>query len=385
MVTDSRPPSPGPTRAIADEFGRSGTQVNKRNIQLSDIDLNLLVALHALLETGSVTRAAAWTGVTQSGMSHTLRRLREYFGDKLLVRSGSGMVLTPRAEAMREPLFEGLSRLQSTLRSAQDFVPEASTRRFTIGASDLMQLLVAPRFARMVTDEAPSVTVRLDDSVFSETFGDRLEDGELDVVVGSVLLQAQPHLKRTLLRTEPMICATRRDHPAVSDTLTLDDYLELPHLLISPSGSGPAIVDTLLAQQGKSRRVAMQISSFLIAPWVLPSSDYVLTAPAHLIHSHSQVLDLALWNPPIGVAEIPIYMFWHERAHDDPALRWVRDVIIRACRNDAPMPHIAAMHTMVLDKPHEPLALHEVADPSPGPDRRCSGSAPATCAAPTCM
>ncbi len=308
--------------------------MSESKVQLSEFDLNLLVALHSLLETTSVTRAAAETGVSQSAMSHTLRRLRAVFGDQLLVRAGSSMRLTPRAEAMREPLYESLLAVQKTLRASQTFVPGESTRELSIGATDFIQLVFLPDLTRLVGREAGNLRLRVKSTVLNGSYGRDLETGELDLVVGGGLLGDYPGLKRTLLVREALVCATRSDHPRVrdADTLSLDVYLAMPHLLISPSGRGPAIVDRLLAADGKRRHVAMRISSFLMAPWVLAASDYVLTAPERVISLHRDFLGLRVWRPPVEIAEVPVYIFWHERSDHDPAVTWLRKAILRACR-----------------------------------------------------
>lgn len=304
-----------------------------RKIQLSDIDLNLLVALHALLDTGSVTQAAAQIGITQSAMSHTLRRLRSLLGDKLLVRGRAGMHLTPRAEALREPLFHNLLALQETIRASSSFVAAESEREIALSATDFLQLLFLPQLARILGQEAPRMRLRVITAPV-DRYADMLGSGELDLMVGSVLVDSHPRIRRELVTMQRMLCAVRRDHPRIAGALSLDQYTELPHVLISPSGKGPGLVDDLLAGMDRSRRIAVRLSSFLIAPWVVASSDCILTAPERVITMLHDTLHLQVLEPPLELAAIPIALLWHERSLHDPAIQWLRSVIARAFSED---------------------------------------------------
>lgn len=308
--------------------------MSAKKLQLADFDLNSLVALQALIDTVSVTRAASQIGVSQSAMSHTLRKLRAMFDDELLVRSGARMKLTPRAEAMREPLYRSLLSLQQTIRMSQHFDPARSDREFTVGATDFMQLLFLPGLTGILCREAPALRVRAENVANIESYGTALESGRLDLVIGSILLDEYPGLKRTLLVRESLVCATRSDHPSIGESLSLEEYVASPHLLISPTGKGPGIVDRLLAKHGEKRHVAMRLSSFLVAPWVLASSNYILTAPSRVIELHREFLGLRVWRPPVEIAEVPVYSVWHERSDRDPAVCWLRDSVARAVRGE---------------------------------------------------
>ncbi|WP_437818889.1 LysR family transcriptional regulator [Sorangium sp. So ce1078] len=305
---------------------------NNRTV-LQNIDLNLLMALHVLLETVNVTRAAEQLGVSQSAMSHTLRRLRELFGDPLLVRSRGGMVLTPRAEELRGPLLHGLQELDGVVRGNKRFDPRSSRAEFSIAATDFLQLLFVPQLVHLLSREAPDVQLRVWTPEFALLLP-LLEAGELDFVIGSytvVEVAERVHgIMRRELGREPMSCAVRGGHPEVSGRLTLDAFTALPHIQISLTGKGPGVVDELLAGLGRKRRIATRLSSFLMAPWVLAASDYILTAPRRSIETYQCGLDLQLLEPPLELSSIPIVLFWHERNHRDPANQWMREAITRA-------------------------------------------------------
>lgn len=304
-------------------------------LQLSDLDLNLLVALHALLDTANVTQAAQRIGISQSAMSHTLRRLREMFGDPLLVRGRNGMVLTPRAEEIQKPLFTSLVELQRIIRRSQTFDPAVSTREFVIAATDFLQLLFLPQLTFVISREAPGLQLRIR-TIPVRQYPAILESGEVDLLIGSTLLPEAPGIMRREVGRERMVCVTRRGHPRIGDELSLELYTSLSHILISPAGgSGPGLVDMELAKLGKQRRVAVYLASFLIAPWVVASSDYILTAPQRVVEAYREMLNLQIHELPIELAPLPITVLWHEKSHLDPAKQWMREAIARAFRLSA--------------------------------------------------
>ncbi len=300
---------------------------------LPDIDLNLLVALHTLLETAHVTRAAERLGVSQSAMSHTLRRLREIFGDPLLVRSRGGMVPTRRAEEIRGPLLNGLLNLESLVRQNKDFDPSTSSEKFSIGATEFMQLLFLPQLVDLLSQEAPAVGLHVFTPEARQSFR-LLESGDIDFFIGSVVVRSMaeqvPGLMQRELGREPMVCAVRNGHPQVSGHLSLEVYANLPHILISPTGKGPGLVDMQLQRYGYSRHISVRLSSFLMAPWVTANSDYILTAPRRVIESLQDKLALQVLEPPLEIASVPVILYWHERKHMDPTRQWMRQAIIRA-------------------------------------------------------
>ncbi|WP_428263595.1 LysR family transcriptional regulator [Haliangium sp.] len=306
------------------------------DIRLGGIDLNLLVALHELLETSSVTQAAQRLGITQSAMSHVLRRLRSVFGDKLLVRGQGGMVLTPRAEAIREPLYRSLIGLQDTLVSHERFEPAESERVFRLVVSDYVQLTFLPRLVARVAEEAPGAQIHVE--IINDVDGlmDQLLAGEFDMATGGPLVKAPPEVLRDVLLDDRLVCVLRRGHPRVGQHLTLDDYVALPHLLVSPSGQGPGTVDVQLAAMGRARHIAVRVQNFLSAPFLLVDSDLVLTAPERLVAAYAQTLDLDVYEPPLALPPFQIVALWNYRDRDRPAITWLREVIMSVCAEPPP-------------------------------------------------
>ena len=307
---------------------------------LEGVNLNLLVALDALLAERSVTHAARRLGVTQSACSHSLARLRALLGDPLLVRvpgvgeapGGSpvgarraeSMVATPRALALEAPLRRLLLEVRQLVFEPPGFDPATSTRVFRLATSDLFAVFMAPIIAR-VRAEAPGVDLEVSGSGAEDPF-EGLQSGAVDVSIG-VARPGAEHFLRQVLYRERFVCLVRRDHPEVGpEGLDLDLFCRLPHALISPSGRGGGIVDEALAALGRSRRIALRIRYFLGAPFALASSDLVLTAPRRLAQQLAAVLPLRLVAPPLALPEFDLCLFFHERFRQDPGHRWLRGV-----------------------------------------------------------
>ncbi|MFU8807289.1 MAG: LysR family transcriptional regulator, partial [Bradymonadaceae bacterium] len=205
-------------------------------MHLSSLDLNLLVALDALLEEVSVTRAAGRVGLSQSAMSHALGRLRETFDDPLLVRAGRGMTLTPRARELAEPLREALANLRQVIAPSQPFDPATSTQVFRVAADEYALFALLPLLVERLAKVAPKVDLRIRELGQSQS-QHRLETGEVDLVLPLGLAE---HIPQTLYRRAlfklDLVCVIREDHPRIGDTLDLDAFCAEPHMLISPRG-----------------------------------------------------------------------------------------------------------------------------------------------------
>lgn len=296
-------------------------------MQLRGIDTNLILPLRALLLHQSVTRAAKEVGLSQSSMSHALARLRAHFGDPLLVPAGRKLALTERAQRLIDPVAEAIARLERVFARSQPFDPRTSRRVFRLAATDNLELYVLPRLARVLAERAPGIDVRV--CALPADWMMALRRGDIDLKLGRS--SAVPDaLESQVLSREPFTCVVRRGHRAPARP-TLKEYAALDHLLIAPTatpGADPSgVVDALLAKKGLRRRVSMTVSHFLVAPFVVASSDLVLTAPTRLLAPFTKSLRLRTLTLPLKLAGYDLAQVWAARARDDEALRWLRDVI----------------------------------------------------------
>lgn len=299
-------------------------------LKLEDINLNLLVSLDALLEERNVTRAARRMGVTQSAMSHTLRRLRDLFEDELLVSGRDGMVLTPRAQRLAAPLHEELMELERVVRDEARFDPRTAERTFYLATSDYIAMVLVPAMLELLGDQAPGI-----DLVFRPMKFDRvswqLETGELSMSVG-VNLDLRAGIKRRKLFDDHFACLVRKDHPTIRGELTFERYLETPHALISPTSEGQGIVDRVLAEQGRARRVSLRVPFFAAAPFFIAQSDLILTAPRRLACMLASRFDLQLLCAPVELPHFDVFTAWHERFDGSPAHQWLRELTVQAAK-----------------------------------------------------
>lgn len=291
-------------------------------MQLSELDLNLLVAFDALLQEGSVTRAARRVGVSQPAMSNALRRLRTALGDELMVRAGGGMVPTPRALELHGPVRAALATLHRALNHDGRFDPSSAKRAFRIASSDYAEMVLLPGLVEGLRQQAPGVdlTVRAMGGELPRT---ALSGGGLDLAIGVFRDVPAGHVQQALFR-DRFVCVARQDHPALADGLDLDTYCELDHVLISATGRGPGVVDHFLEQQGRSRRVALRVPHFIVAPMVIARTDMVLTLASRLACRLAPMLGLQVLPPPLDLPTFTIRQLWHERYRHDAGHRFLR-------------------------------------------------------------
>jgi DNA-binding transcriptional LysR family regulator len=290
--------------------------------RLSSIDLNLLLALEALLHTGSVTAAGRRIGLSQPAMSHALARLREMLGDPLLVREGRTMRRTALAERILPRLRELLTEIESTLLGHRRFTPAESVRSFRIATNDYCGALLLPALLAIVRRSAPRADLEFH-AYRGYAPAHELALGELDLAIG-VFLHVDPALAKKPLFSDGFACVVRRGNPRVGKTLTLERYVELDHALITSPDYGPGVVDLALAARGLRRRVVARVPHFLVAPALVAKSDLILTLPERVARMASRMHGLRLLAPPLELTPFEVQMVWHARSEPDAASIWLR-------------------------------------------------------------
>jgi DNA-binding transcriptional LysR family regulator len=303
-------------------------------VHLGSLDLNLLLALDALLQERNVTRAAARLGITQSAASHALARLRGVTGDALLVRTKGGMVPTVRAETLGPPIRRALEDMTRALAPPARFDPRIARLRFTLGTSDYGELVLLPKLVELLAREAPHIDLRV--HTIGTDVSAPLGTAAIDLAIAPVgRVDDSPGLVRRRLFDERFVCVVRRGHPlAGKRKLTLARFAAASHALISPSEKEGGFVDDALARMGMARRVAVMVPHFLMAPHLVASSDLVLTLARRVADVLAKPLRLALLEPPkeLSLAGFTMSAMWHERTQNDPAQRWLREQLVELAR-----------------------------------------------------
>jgi DNA-binding transcriptional LysR family regulator len=295
-----------------------------QELHAGTLDLNLLLALDALLLERNVTRAAARVGLTQSAMSHKLRRLREVFEDDLLVGGRQGMVPTERALALAGPVRRGLLELHAAVRITAPFDPTTAQREFTIISSDFADFVILPRVLEHLGRHAPGIGLRMRPPM--GPMQQALEDGSADLVMGMSLEGSG--LKQRLVYEETFVVIARQGHPALAEhdtSISLQRYAEQGHVLVSVDDV-PSPVDRMLADHGVTRRVVLRTPYFVGVPFMVARSDLLATIPRALAEEAASVVPLRILAPPLPLSSFRITMTWHERAHRDPAHEWLREL-----------------------------------------------------------
>jgi DNA-binding transcriptional LysR family regulator len=306
-------------------------------MQLNRFDLNLLIALDALLREKNVTRAAERVFVSQPAMSAALHKLREYFNDPLLVRVGREMDLTPRGISLLEPVREALLRIQVMLGTQPTFDPKTARREFTVIMSEEAVPGVLPALLRTLSIEAPQLDLHIE--MISPSALSRLEYGEADLCLCLENLQmfdlrAYPeNIRSTPLRAVNWVCAVSTDHPTVKDVLTLDEYVSLQHMFGRPggyTGTADQLVRNLLNIDIK---VHMTLPSLLQLPLALPGSTLAATLPERVAQIYLPGLPIKILKLPFDVPRTQEVLLWHKRHEPDPAHSWLRELIVRIAKD----------------------------------------------------
>jgi DNA-binding transcriptional LysR family regulator len=298
--------------------------------KLSSIDLNLLVVLRALLKERHVTRAARELGLSQSATSHALARLRNLYADPLLLRSGRGLELTPRAREILPLVERGLLELEGSVRAREPFDPRRARLTLRMVAADYGQAVLFGPLLSLVRAEAPGIDLQVT--------GESNALEQLDAGSSDLALLPKAQLPRVFserrLFGDGFTCMLRTGHPALRrKRLTLEHYLELGHLLVAPSGTPGSFVDTELSRRGLSRRVVLHVSSFLVAPLVVAETDLISTGPERLLQRMSERFPIVLLPTPFKMARFDLCLVWHSRRDHDPAHTWMREAIVRVSRD----------------------------------------------------
>lgn len=298
----------------------------------SEFDWNLLKCAEALFAERNVTRAAARVGLSQPAMSRALGRLRVVFGDELLVRAGRGMELTPRAEALIGTLQEIREQLQEAL-SKSGFDPQTSSREFSLYGADYAELTLLPHLMRLLSREAPHVTIKFVHSLSApeELVGLR----EVDLVLNPRFHEAGSHVVGQKLFDEEFACIVRTGHPSIKQRLSLKKYCSLSHVLVAPRARPGGIVDSSLEKLGRKRHVSVLVQSFLSAPEIVAQTDLIATFPLRLATLSAKRLPLRVLPPPLELPGFTMMQYWNVTKSDDPAHRFLRTMVEKAAQRSS--------------------------------------------------
>jgi DNA-binding transcriptional LysR family regulator len=288
------------------------------------IDLRALEVFEAVLELRSTTKAGHRLAMSQPAVSSALNRLRHATKDELFVRGSDGMRPTPRAMQLAPALTEALGRLRDAF-DPVSFDPVTSRRTFSLAMADHAAALLLPGLAARLRD-APGVDIRVLPN-WNVNAPELLDLGRIDFAVG-LFPDPPSRLEAMPLIRDDYVVGMRRDHPLASGLLTLERFLEAPHLLVSLSGEATGFVDRLLTERGLSRRVAMTVNQFAGVPPILAASDLVVTVVRRAITLSPHAPQLVSRPLPVPLRSSALSLLWHKRLNAHPANEWLKNTLV---------------------------------------------------------
>lgn len=297
-------------------------------MQLSRIDLNLFTVFDAIYREGGITPASRRLHLSQPAVSHALARLRELLDDPLFERHGNAMVPTPKARALAATIGRSLGSLEHMMQFAGQFDPATSDRTFTMAVREAIEISFLPALTRRVRQEAPNVdiaAVRIERRDLEED----LQSGELDVGI-DVGLPLSLEVRRERISAEPLVVVVRPGHPAIGDTLDMETYLAMDHVLVTGRRHGGGYEDVVLNRLGFSRRIRVRCQQHVAASEIVSHSDLIVTMTrnqAELANRHTANRVLPF---PGDASALESFVYWHANVNDDPANLWFRRLVLEA-------------------------------------------------------
>ncbi|WP_111496476.1 LysR family transcriptional regulator [Marinobacter bohaiensis] len=306
-------------------------------MDISRVDLNLLVYLDVLLREKNVTKAANHLGITQPAMSNGLRRLRDLFEDPLLVRTSEGMTATERALELKPLVRSVLSDIERAVQAKSEFSAADSNRVFRIMASDYAESCLIPRVLRRIRQEAPNVT--LDVLTPSDVSFPDVEQGRLDMAINRFDKLPQSFHQKTLW-TEYFACLMSAHNPILREPFTLDTYLDASHIWVSKTGFGVGVgvnpqdvqrlgwVDEALGLMGRKRRISVFTRHYQVAMLLAEQHDLIATLPSRAAWLQQHNANLVVKVPPFRIPPFELKMAWSPLLQHNPDHQWLRRLIV---------------------------------------------------------
>lgn len=297
-------------------------------MNLRTIDLNLLLVFEAIYKEGNLTRAADRLAMSQPAVSNALARLRATIGDPIFLRTARGMIPTPRARQMIQEIRQSLDLIASALRKTDEhFDYPRSDRVFSIAAEDYGEAVITPRLMDWLTGVAPNITAHILPKQ-SLSLKEELRNGTVDLAIDYFRLRGDGFTNLHLM-TDELVSMVRIDHLGIRDTLSLEQYISLPHVVLQQKAP---MVDRELAKRGLTRNRALHVPHFISMPLIVKSTDFICTLPRRMAMLYMEHFPVKVLRTPIDFPKIPIYVIWSDNVEHDPAHRWLREALQNLCQ-----------------------------------------------------
>jgi DNA-binding transcriptional LysR family regulator len=295
------------------------------------MDLNLLVVFNQLRVERRVSKVADNLGISQPAVSNSLAKLRKLFGDELFLRTPKGMEPTPFADQLAESVSYALAMIHSGVNQRTSFDPATERRSFTVGMTDIGEIVFLPTLIARVRREAPGIALSTVRNA-AVNLRDELESGKVDMAIG-LLPQLKAGFFQRRLFMQRYVCLMRHGHRLAKKRITLAEYAGAEHLVVDAAGTGHGKVDAMLRRSGIERTVRLTVPHYVSVGHILQSSDLVTTVPATLADRLLEPFGLVKVAHPAKLPEVAINAFWHAKYHRSPANRWLRSIVLELFGN----------------------------------------------------
>ncbi len=300
-------------------------------MNLAGIDLNLLVVFDALMTERQVTRAGEKLGLSQPATSNALARLRNLTQDELFVRNSGKLQPTPIAIALAQQIQPALNQIQTALSPPKTFDPLTSDRVFNIGMNDYVEFVLLPSLLEKLATIAPHVKIQARSGNREQQLA-LLDSGEIDLMCGLFANNIAWHEEQWLFE-EKFVCVCRQNHPSIGDVISLDEYLNNDHLLVSVQEDMVGRVDFLLDQQNLARNIAISTPHFLVAPSILARTNLLATLVERVAQKFALILNLKILPCPIPLPGFSVFIRYHKSMRDRDDNAWLRSIITEVAMN----------------------------------------------------
>ncbi|MEH6448627.1 MAG: LysR family transcriptional regulator [Oleispira sp.] len=297
-------------------------------LNLRSIDLNLLPIFEAVMETRQYSKAAERLAMSQPAMSAAVQRLRDTLDDPLFVRTSKGVVPTPKAEMLYQDICGALTQLRQGLSMQKGFDPSAQPHSFRILSSDYFEFVLLPQLIETVEQDA--LKIRFDLKPILEDSTKQLIHAQADVMLDAFPIE-DDRIHCEVVTEETLVVVARKQHYSIKHPITVQDFFNATHAVLPNRGRLLPLDKVIDTPHMQERKVGVQVTQYISLLAAVANSEYIATVPKHLAVRYADALGLAVYDFPIDVPPIPIYMMWSKAFDHDPANKWLlaqlRDVI----------------------------------------------------------
>lgn len=295
-------------------------------LNLRSIDLNLLPIFEAVMETRQYSKAAEQLAMSQPAMSAAVQRLRDTLNDPLFVRSNKGLIPTPKAEALYQEVKMALSQLRQSLSVQRGFDPQAQPHSFRLLSGDYFEFVILPQLIESIEQDA--LRVRLNLQPIFEDSAKQLIQAQSDVMLDAFPIKDE-RIHCQIVSEETLTVVARKHHPTIKHTISIDDFFDATHAVLPNRGRLLPLDKIIGTSQIQERKVGVQVTQYISLLAAVAKSNFIATVPKQLATRYADGFGLDIYDFPIDLPPVPIYLMWSKAMDNDPAHKWLRERLMK--------------------------------------------------------